>query len=375
MVEGRCNVGKKLTTLELKNIPPLHEPELTDFNVFAKVLASVRCLKLSYDGWVTVVSDLALDYPANGEPHTFTKELPRVLQKATSIEDLELRFKDYVGLFPKLDLRNLRYNSLNSLTLCKVVMWEHTVDGILGFGKTLQKLRLVDTPVMVQIRTFRELDDDNCPDYYSLAFDDVEAFAIGNRQWHKVFDKFRTGLPRLTKFEFMEDEQQSEVYLFPKRYGWYDSGIVFEVGPHEHERSLGVDAAALAHLHRKTGERKKTVALRRKYRRETGYEPYEEQHADEIGDADRGVVEQWEASGGDTSASGNGFDISDVPEWEFPQGEAAIENGDGPDASATGSHTDTDTATVGVPSEGLESAEKPRSRGNIFKTLKALVSK
>jgi hypothetical protein len=179
-----------------------------------------------------------------------------------------------VGWFPKLDLRSVHFNSLQSLTLGQFIFshdWQF--DWIVSHGPTLRALYLDHCSILHQIGYAHTngLDSEGYFAYdetmdwpRSPAVDpahDAEwpIFVNYEIRWHEVFDRFSRELPELHTFKF--GTSRSWVFFSEREYdkdeempdlpceNRYDDGGGMPIMPWESETDMKNEIFAARYLH------------------------------------------------------------------------------------------------------------------------------
>ncbi|KAF7158668.1 hypothetical protein CNMCM6106_005458 [Aspergillus hiratsukae] len=197
-----------------------------------KVLRGLRALRLSI---VTEHNEHApeddLDF---SEPHDFFKQLPSVWLKpsAPSLQHLSLSCDNYFGFYPKLDLSDIHFPYLKSLSFGNYCFVQDSqLEWILSHAATLTELYFDDCAILYDVCLYAEHLDrgpfkkgemarrrEQQPKYYRSY----------NKRWHDYFDSLRTGLPHLRQFRFgssnwsegvpFEKEAKIKISLRENRY-------------------------------------------------------------------------------------------------------------------------------------------------------------
>jgi hypothetical protein len=217
---------------------------MQDFNVTAdrtsanieKVLRGLRALRLSI---VTEHNEAApeddLDFP---EPHNFFAQLPAVWLKptASSLEHLSLSCDNYFGFYPKLDLSDVHFPHLKSLSFGNYCfVRDSQLEWILSHAATLTDLYFDDCAILYDVCLFAEHLDRGPFQKSEMEIRrehdglvQPKYFRSYDKRWHDYFDSFRTELPHLRHFRFgssnwsegvpFEKEAKIKISLRENRY-------------------------------------------------------------------------------------------------------------------------------------------------------------
>ncbi|RLL97664.1 hypothetical protein CFD26_105317 [Aspergillus turcosus] len=198
-----------------------------------KVLRGLRTLRLSI---VTEHNEAApeddLDFP---EPHDFFAQLPSVWLKpcASSLEHLSLSCDNYFGFYPKLDLSDVHFPHLKSLSFGNYCfVRDSQLEWILSHAATLTDLYFDDCAILYDVCLFAEHVADRGlfkkSEMETRQEDQLKYYRSYDKRWHDYFDSFRTELPRLRQFRFgssdwsdgvpFEKEARIKISLRENRY-------------------------------------------------------------------------------------------------------------------------------------------------------------
>ena len=173
----------------------------------------------------------------------FFSELRSVWLEPTShnLTHLTLFCDGYWGYTPKVDFRGLHFKNLRSLALGSWTFMNHwQLDWILSHGDTLYELSLDDCPILCLLKCSTEWEP-----LYGLDQSDFISLGSGSEtwcehfqysaRWHQYFDRFRTRLRHLCKFQFgfgpwnehraFEKIDDLGVALIERRYMIFDGTI------------------------------------------------------------------------------------------------------------------------------------------------------
>lgn len=197
----------KIRSLELTNVAPTLSLYKNFYRTedFRTVMKGIKHLKLSINAWVVDPrwETFGCDFPYTYAPHEFMSFFPKAyLDNSSNLQELTLQFKEYAGLYPKLDLRGLSCPSLTVLKLCKVVVLPRRIfECILSLSRTLKTLYLVSCPLLVVLETTMALDRELYPVAgQSTNYGSTCPKYVTRCRYRDVFDRLREGLPKLTEF-------------------------------------------------------------------------------------------------------------------------------------------------------------------------------
>ncbi|KAF1362323.1 hypothetical protein EJ07DRAFT_153251 [Lizonia empirigonia] len=206
MLFERFGYGRRtLRELALDAIPPLHSP-LTRTAAFRESMSAVQDLALSFDSWYNRAvwfdeTSAPPDPPCCPTAHVFTESINEWIgQSQAVVKRLSLIFDNYVGYYPRLDLRDLHYPRLRVLDLsCVTLSHRYHVSWIVAHKATLTTLYLSDCPILVKAETNQVLDAEDFPVVGKIASEPV-TFAPANLFWWSMLDTFRVQLTALRDF-------------------------------------------------------------------------------------------------------------------------------------------------------------------------------
>ncbi|OQE05723.1 hypothetical protein PENVUL_c022G09072 [Penicillium vulpinum] len=196
-----------------------------------KVLSGLLSLRLSI---TSETNDAApehdLEYP---EIRKFFKELPStwLSPAAPSLQHLSLCSREYWGFYPHLDLSNLFFPRLKTLSLGNFCFFhDGQIDWILKHGDTLEEIYFDDCAVLYDFCMMEE-NVDACAlprDTLVRREGDESLYGSFEKRWHDIFDLFAERLPKLRHFRIgrsnwysnipFEQERDIKVGLYSNRY-------------------------------------------------------------------------------------------------------------------------------------------------------------
>lgn len=255
-----------LREVTLDAVPPVHSP-LTRTSAFRESMRAVQDLALSFDSWYNIdvwidETSATPDSPCCHIPHIFTEFIGEWIgQNQAVLKRLSLAFDNYVGYYPRLDLRDLQYPRLRVLELsCVTLSHRLHVSWIVAHQATLTTLYLCDCPILVKAETNQVLDAEDLPVLGKLASEPV-TFAPANLFWWSMLDTFRMQLTALRDFkvEFtcMDPGVQGVVSgMWSCRYKAYKFGEIATTGTSRWvgEDLFDADVAAYVRLKGKIGQ-------------------------------------------------------------------------------------------------------------------------
>ncbi|KAJ5742123.1 hypothetical protein N7533_011532 [Penicillium manginii] len=196
-----------------------------------KVLSGLLSLRLS----ITTESNEAapehdLEYP---EIRKFFKELPStwLSPAAPSLQHLSLCSREYYGFYPHLDLSNLFFPHLKTLSLGNFCFFHDSqIDWILKHADTLEEIYFDDCAVLYDFG-MNEENVDACAlrrDTLVRRTGRPKLYGSFDKRWHDIFDIFAEKLPKLRHFQIgrsdwypdipFEQERDIKVGLYHDRY-------------------------------------------------------------------------------------------------------------------------------------------------------------
>ncbi|CAG8116993.1 unnamed protein product [Penicillium salamii] len=216
-----------------------------------KVLSGLLSLRLSI---TSETNDAApehdLEYP---EIRKFFKELPStwLSPAAPSLQHLSLCSREYSGFYPDLDLTNLFFPRLKTLSLGNFCFFhDGQIDWILKHGDTLEEIYFDDCAILYDFGMMEE-NVDACAlprDTLVRREGDESLYGSFEKRWHHIFDLFAEKLPKLRHFRIgrsdwspdipFEQERDIKVGLYYNRYmccydGWGPSSYMEGEDPKE----------------------------------------------------------------------------------------------------------------------------------------------
>ncbi|KKZ68428.1 hypothetical protein EMCG_05887 [[Emmonsia] crescens] len=225
LLSSLTSLPQPLSALGLQNYQNINLKDTETASMLKQVLGNLQSLRL---GILNESCDGNGEYDLTYEQaHIFTRELPSIwLQPASStLRHLTLYSTHYFGFYPKLDLRDIHFPNLKSLSLGNYAFVHDTqLDWILSHGHTLQRLYMDDCAILYEVGIY---DKDNCylsaltemhPNPEQTQSSDVKYRATYSKRWHDYFGAFQEGLPQLRHFQFGTSPSW-----------WNDSGIPFEM--------------------------------------------------------------------------------------------------------------------------------------------------
>jgi hypothetical protein len=195
-----------IDTLNLHGIPALSRPTLLNSPQFKQVMCAARRLTLHFGKWphhnASRNATPRKDFPSSKHPFDFVASLVGWLSVGKDKrEKLDLSFDDYVGYYPKLDLSYVHYPWLKDLSLGGItITHDRQIVWITSHGSTLQTLRLINCPIITQVRTYMEFDKHFYPIPTESAADPT-AFNNKKMCWSAVLNCFTDGLTSLRNFQ------------------------------------------------------------------------------------------------------------------------------------------------------------------------------
>lgn len=114
--------------LAIIDLPPQPTSELLFNENFLRRLANLTTFELLVRDWYSpferTIGSNDKDYPTSSSIHKFIEKLPRTCLRhiADGLRELDLGFRSYVILYPKLDLRSVVCRSLTTLKLAKATL-------------------------------------------------------------------------------------------------------------------------------------------------------------------------------------------------------------------------------------------------------------
>ncbi|KAJ4344991.1 hypothetical protein N0V95_006028 [Ascochyta clinopodiicola] len=258
-----------LSELDLRRVPTINTPVTRDPR-FTQTMRMVEDLCLNFSKWVFDLNWLnemranPQDIPVSKKAHTFMHNLEEWIgQNQANLKRFHIWFEDYVGYYPKLDLRNVYYPRLKVLELsCVTLSHSSQIDWILAHKDTLTTLYLAECPILVHVETRMALDDKLYPIAGEFAANITRS--ANDMTWHHILTRFRTQLTHLKDYKvYFIDESlyPSEVSgMVPLRYQTYFFGAIEtievskRVGVENHE----ADTEAYVQLMLQTGMEQNT---------------------------------------------------------------------------------------------------------------------
>ncbi|KAJ5941959.1 hypothetical protein N7516_002127 [Penicillium verrucosum] len=196
-----------------------------------KVLLGLLSLRLSI---ASETNDAApehdLEYP---EIRKFFKELPStwLSPAAPSLQHLSLCSREYSGFYPHLDLSNLFFPRLKTLSLGNFCFfYDGQIDWILKHGDTLEEIYFDDCAILYDFCMMEENVDACALPRDTLVRREGGESLYGSfeKRWHHIFDLFAEKLPKLRHFRIgrsnwypdipFEQERDIKVGLYYNRY-------------------------------------------------------------------------------------------------------------------------------------------------------------
>lgn len=232
----------------------MNDPTVTTSPTFKSLLSQLRTLSLHIvSEWDEADPEKSLSF---FEVHDFTAELPGTWLGpcAANLEHLKLYFDHYVGYCPLLDLRNLHFPKLKTLSLGNFVFshnWQ--LDWILSHAATLEELYMDNCPILFAIRTYGGLQAEGYIPPSLVPNGGIthrprnkEEIWFYDRLWHHYFAAFEQHLHQLRHFRFgsgdwSDDRAFEEAEALPLRLT-EDRYKVFDIGTHPcHHTPASVD--------------------------------------------------------------------------------------------------------------------------------------
>ncbi|CAI7679008.1 unnamed protein product [Penicillium pancosmium] len=196
-----------------------------------KVLSGLLSLRLSITSETNEAApEHDLELP---EIHKFFKELPSTWLRpaAPSLQHLSLCTREYSGFYPHLDLSNLFFPRLKTLSLGNFCFFHDSqIDWILKHGDTLEEIYFDDCAVLYDFRMKEENVDACAIPRHTLVRREGDDSLYGSfeKRWHDIFDLFAEKLPKLRNFRIgcskwypdipFEQERGIKVGLYYNRY-------------------------------------------------------------------------------------------------------------------------------------------------------------
>ncbi|KAJ5161457.1 hypothetical protein N7492_006849 [Penicillium capsulatum] len=149
-----------------------------------------------------------------------------------SLEHLSLFARDYFGFYPHLDLSNLYFPRLMTLSLGNFCFFhDRQIDWILKHGDTLEEIYLDDCTILYDF-CMMDYNVEHCGLPRSALArrigDDVSVYGSYGKRWHDIFDLFAEKLPKLRYFRIgsgywfdgvpFEQEDEIKPGLYYNRY-------------------------------------------------------------------------------------------------------------------------------------------------------------
>ncbi|OQE44846.1 hypothetical protein PENCOP_c002G04342 [Penicillium coprophilum] len=203
-----------------------------------KVLSGLLSLRLSITSETNdAATEHDLEYP---EIRKFFKELPStwLSPAAPSLQHLSLCSFEYMGFYPHLDLSNLFFPRLKTLSLGNFCFFHDCqIDWILKHGDTLEEIYFDECAIFYDFCIIEENLDACALPRNTLVRREGSNSLYGSfeKRWHDIFDLFAERLPKLRHFRIgrsnwhtnipFEQERDIKVGLHHNRYmccydGW-----------------------------------------------------------------------------------------------------------------------------------------------------------
>lgn len=243
---------KKLETLDIVNLPCRSQPDLTDHQVFTKILERLQTFLLRFD------HDPDYDQPYKDSPlgcvsYDFFTRLPRawLAPAASHLKCLALSAPELWGYLLKVDFRGVHFLKLESLVMTKFVFshdWQ--LEWILSHN-SLQEMRLMQCRILTHATWLGEKDDEGYPTRF-LRSDTLHLrYHQYAKSWHHYYQRFLS-LENLTYFTTKPDDH-SVITSLAGMYEEFDEGSWLEETP-EPDREAE-DKRMLNHLKSKAKDR------------------------------------------------------------------------------------------------------------------------
>lgn len=150
----------------------------------------------------------------------------------SSLQHLSLYSREYFGFYPHLDLSNLYFPHLKTLSLGNFCFFhDHQIDWILKHGETLEEIYLDDCAILYDFCMMEEnVAECGLPQNALVrrSGDSISSYGSYAKRWHDIFDIFADKLPKLRHFRIgstewhievpFEEEGDIKVGLYRNRY-------------------------------------------------------------------------------------------------------------------------------------------------------------
>lgn len=195
----------------------------------------------------------------------------------STLEHLDLHSDVYIGLCPRLDLKDIHFPRLKTLRLGKFTFFEDAqLDWILSHASNLRELSLHDCTIIWAVTCYAKQYHDpfnvEVREGNNYPKGDMRICHTYSKCWHDYFLSFRSGLPLLRHFEFgwvpysrnlpFKDWQSVKLGSFGKYYHIFDHEAWVRRGPLKKDQELegrpacfDEDEEALLSLLRKTSQK------------------------------------------------------------------------------------------------------------------------
>ncbi|OOQ90346.1 F-box domain protein [Penicillium brasilianum] len=226
------SLRQPIQDLGIRNLQADNPKDPETLAKMSKVLSGLLSLRLSI---TSETNDAAPEHDLEyAEIRKFFKELPStwLSPAAPSLQHLSLCSREYSGFYPHLDLSNLFFPRLKTLSLGNFCFFHDTqIDWILKHGDTLEEIYFDDCAVLYDFGMMEQNVDACALPRDTLVRrdgDNISLYGSFEKRWHHIFDLFAEKLPKLRHFRIghsnwspdipFEQEMDIRVGLYFNRY-------------------------------------------------------------------------------------------------------------------------------------------------------------
>ena len=204
----RAATLRKLEKLDMDNLPCRSQPDLTDRPSFSALLRTLQTLLLRFD-YDPAYHQPYGNYPLGGVSHEFFTRLPQAWLEpaAANLTCLSLSAPELWGYLLKVDFRDVHFLRLTSLVM-KYFVFSH--DWQLEWIRShtsLQKLCLIQCPILTHARWYGEKDDEGYIISWSISDTRPLQDYWYDRSWHHYYQQFERHLMNLSEFTTKPDDE------------------------------------------------------------------------------------------------------------------------------------------------------------------------
>ncbi|KAJ5562738.1 hypothetical protein N7461_001499 [Penicillium sp. DV-2018c] len=194
---------RPVQSLGIRNLQAVNPEDPRTLAKMEKVLSGLQSLRLSITNQIDGPSTgIELEFP---EVRNFLKDLPSAWLRpaASSLRHLSLSWHEYFGFYPHMDITNLFFPHLKTLSLGHFCFYhDDQIDWILRHSDTLEEIYLDGCAVLYDFGMLKQnVNACGRPRDTTVRREGSNAlYGSYDKRWHEIFDLFAEKLTKLRHF-------------------------------------------------------------------------------------------------------------------------------------------------------------------------------